>query len=83
MINGAESVNAMKPSFAVVTSGASSAAIGLAAGEEEDEASGAVLSEEELQLFSNQVAAVVALAVRINLRLERFDMLSNSSMNRD
>ncbi len=35
MISGAESVNAMKPSFAVVTSGASAAETGL--GDAEDE----------------------------------------------
>ena len=79
MISGAESVRAMKPSLAVVTSGVSAEATGLGdAGDAAVEDAGeelvlAVL--EELQPLMIRVAAVVALAVTRKLRLEIFDMM--------
>ena len=74
MISGAESVRAIKPSFAVVTSGVSAAATGLGAGEEPELAVLSLVLLEEQPLTIN-VAAVVALAVNRKLRLEIFDIL--------
>jgi hypothetical protein len=76
IIRGAESVRAINPSFAVVTSGVSVAATGLAAGE-------ASVEEEELvvldvQALIKNVAAVAAPAVTINLRRETLDIVTLS-----
>jgi hypothetical protein len=73
--NGAQSVNAIKPNFAVVTSGAS-AAPGLAAVVGED-AEGVDLDPP--QLLIKRAVAVVAPAVIRNFRLDKLDI----GMNRD
>jgi hypothetical protein len=74
IINGAESVKAIKPSLAVVTSGVSAAATGLGADElPVDVPVDAVL--EELHPLIMNVAAVVAPAVNRKLRLEIFDIV--------
>jgi len=73
MIKGAESVRAINPSFAPVTSGASAAATGL--GLADSVVAAGSVPESELQPLIKNVAAVVAPAVIKNLRLDKFDMV--------
>jgi hypothetical protein len=86
MISGAESVKAMKPSLAVVTSGVSAAATGLGAAllfAAVDELAVEEGLVDELHPLIMNVAAVVAPAVNRKLRLEIFDMGSTfEGMNR-
>jgi hypothetical protein len=73
MIKGAESVRAMNPSLAVVTSGAS-AGLTLTAGAAVGEApvgEALVVLEPELQPWARRVPAAVAPAVMMNFLLER------------
>ena len=78
MIKGAESVRAMNPSLAVVTSGASAGLILTAGVAVEEEALGLglplVVLEPELQPWARRVPAAVVPAAMMNFLLERLLM---------